>query len=1027
MRDYLSVIVSIILGLAISLGIHHQVSQDETLHARSDLFRAAQPYAASIQRAIQAHLSSLNTATEILSETIQQKPDLSSGEQFAATFKAIDRHRPTSQKSATVQWIIPNDNGQPPFQVMEWSQGALVPPHHTETSLSPSDIQRLAQRQHPSLTHLPRSKTTSRSRDLMELIVPISTTDAGNPDTTLQGVARSLFHIETLVEAEIGGVFPTPSGLDIHIYMAPNQKAQASQLLYFHPSRLNPSPTLPTPRAQLNPALLYLHPFVLADKRIEILITPYRMENLLLYQGRSPRIALSAGLFMTAMIALYLFHLVRKGRQFREQNRRLNLHNLILDISVARIPLHEKLQTILDQIVTLSQTQEAKGCIFLPDEKGVSLDVAAAIGMEQSESEACARRILANPQPKSYRSEEAHTPPYELHAESGDWQLPLSVGEQRLGTLLLRLPQSRQSAFEKSFLRAIAAEIAGLLHRENAQEELHLISKVFEHTSEAILIMDASARILNVNNAYLAITGYSREEVMGCNPCMSNCDPEDAETFKELWKSIYNEGVWEGEIWERRPITGERYPKWLTLNTVKDKQGNLTNLIGIFTDMSERKRMEQQMQRLAFYDVLTQLPNRALFRDRFHQELALSRRTGRPFGFFFLDLDYFKNVNDALGHSIGDKLLIKVARTIQSCLRESDTVARLGGDEFALLISQVGETRHLSRVAEKIIQSIGNIKEIQGHETRISASIGISVSPDDGDNFDALLKHADIAMYEAKAKGKNTFQFFTKKINDRISRRLQMERDLTHALKLGQFSLLYQPKVAGHTGRITSMEALLRWHHPNHGMVSPMDFIPILEETQLIRPVGRWIISTACQEARRWLDQGHTFHTIAVNLSAGQLFDPELLDHLDRTLEETGLKPEMLELEITESMVMEEIDVAIQTLNTIRQRRIRLALDDFGTGYSSLSYLKRLPVQILKIDRSFVRDMTIDRDDAAIVTSIIAMAKSLKLGIVAEGVETHEHAHRLKNLGCDSLQGYYFSKPISPQEMSDQFEVKHEI
>jgi diguanylate cyclase (GGDEF)-like protein/PAS domain S-box-containing protein len=548
--------------------------------------------------------------------------------------------------------------------------------------------------------------------------------------------------------------------------------------------------------------------------------------------------------------------------------------------------------------------------------------------------------------------------------------------------------------------------------RKRAEERLLLSDRVFRNTSEAIIITTPNGEIIEVNPAFEDITGWKRDEIIGQNPRIMKSDRQDPSFYKTMWQHIHKHGWWSGEIWDRKK-SGEEYPKWLTINAVKDADKKITHYIGIFSDISKAKATEQQLQQMAFYDTLTGLPNRTLCRERMEQELKNARRQNSKVALLFLDLDRFKDINDSLGHSAGDLLLVQAAQRLRHCVRETDTVARLGGDEFNVILGGIENPQASQRIAEKIIECMADPFIIQGHEINMGASIGISLYPDNGTDYDTLSKSADTAMYKAKEAGRNTYRFFTDELQAAIKRRLLLEKELRIGLRQDNgLSLHYQPKVNMQTGHIVGMEALLRWNHPKLGTISPSEIIPIAEDTGLILLLGEWVLNQACQQNATWIRNGHMPVRMAVNLSNRQFEQKGLAESIQSILKHTGLDPEHLELEITESMVMRDADKAIVALNRLRQLGIQIAMDDFGTGYSSLSYLKQLPIHSLKIDKSFVDDIGKSDDAATIASTIISMAGRLGVKVVAEGIETKEQMEYLRNEGCDEMQGYYYSRPL---------------
>ncbi|MEO5365665.1 MAG: EAL domain-containing protein [Magnetococcus sp. WYHC-3] len=553
--------------------------------------------------------------------------------------------------------------------------------------------------------------------------------------------------------------------------------------------------------------------------------------------------------------------------------------------------------------------------------------------------------------------------------------------------------------------------LAEMAERQRAEERNRLTAKVFENTSEAIVITRPNGVIVEVNNAFCTITGFSREEVIGETPRIGKSGVHDDSYYRKMWRDITETGAWSGEIWDRRK-NGALFPKWLTINAVNDESGKISHFVGIFKDITEVKATEKRLERLAYYDGLTGLPNRALFRDRLEHEIQVARRQGTRLATLFLDLDRFKHVNDTLGHAAGDELLRIVAQRLVGCVREADTVARLGGDEFTVILTNVEQNGGVVRVCRNILEEIPRTMRISGSDVAVGTSIGVGIFPEDGEDFETLTKNADAAMYQSKTSGRNMFSFFTPEMNASIARKLAMETRLRQAVERDEFVLYYQPKVDFSNARIVGMEALVRWQDPQRGVISPAEFIPLAEETRLIVPLGRMILEKVCRSMKTWVDAGYADLKVAINLSPVQLRQDDLLADIERILAETGLAADRLEVEITENMMVDRMDEAVVLLNRLRRMGIHITMDDFGVGYASLSYLKRLPIDTLKIDRSFVEELVSDEDDAAIVAAIISLARSLDLTVVAEGVETREQAEFLRRQGCDQLQGYLCSQPL---------------
>lgn len=551
---------------------------------------------------------------------------------------------------------------------------------------------------------------------------------------------------------------------------------------------------------------------------------------------------------------------------------------------------------------------------------------------------------------------------------------------------------------------------------EGVADELQIYANAFENSGEAILITDKHNRIINVNAAFTSQTGYSLDEVAGMNPKVLSSGKTPDSTYKDLWNTLEDKGFWQGELWDRRK-GGQVYPKWSSISAIKDDCGNVLFYIASFSDISERKEAEARIEHLAHHDILTGLYNRFSMENRLEQAIATSRRGNQKLAVLFIDLDRFKNINDSLGHHIGDQLLIAVAGSLKECVRESDIAARIGGDEFVIVLTGLNDSSQAAFVAENMLQKITRPYEISGYELSTSPSIGISVYPNDGDTVDELLRTADVAMYHAKDHGRNTYHYFTESMFVAANKRIKIERELRVALHGEQLTLHYQPQVCVREGGVVSMEALIRWKHPDQGMISPNIFIPIAEDTGIIHELGKWVIDRACSQLNEWKSEGLAGYRVAINISTKQLQSEELVDDIKSAMLKYNIEGSELELEITETAAMSDPEKAIRQLDSLRELGIRLAIDDFGTGYSSLAYLKRLPIHTLKLDRSFVRDIEVDPNDAAISAATVALAHNLGLAVVAEGVETEAQRDFLVKHEFDYLQGYYFSKPLPADEV----------
>jgi len=561
------------------------------------------------------------------------------------------------------------------------------------------------------------------------------------------------------------------------------------------------------------------------------------------------------------------------------------------------------------------------------------------------------------------------------------------------------------------------------LELNEANKHLNLQAATLEAAANAILITDCHGTIMWVNHAFTTMTGYGREEALGKNPRLLKSAEQPRGYYAKLWSTILAGEVWQGEIVNRRK-DGTLYTEEMTITPVTQGVGNTadTHFIAIKQDITQRKAAEKQVQFLAYYDVLTGLPNRTLLQDRLAKALAGARRQKYKVAVLFLDLYRFKDINDSLGHSVGDLLLQGVAERLKTWGREQDTIARLGGDEFLIMLTNVKDVPDTAVAAERLMNSMRAGFVVQGHPLSIGCCLGISIFPEHGADGEALIKAADAAMYCAKENGRNNFRFFTDDMNAQSVERLTLENGLRLALDKKELFLVYQPQMDVATGKITGLEALLRWQHPELGLVPPDKFIRIAENTGLMMRIGEWVLRTACAQSRKWQDEGLPAVSVAVNVSAVQFRQEGFCELIRRVLHETGLAPQYLELELTESLLLSSADVTLSVLQELKALGLKLAIDDFGTGYSSFSYLRQFRVSKLKIDRSFVRDVAVNLDDAAIATAIISMAKSLNLKVIAEGVENEAQMLFLQARQCDEIQGYYFSKPLAVDKIADKLQ-----
>jgi len=553
-----------------------------------------------------------------------------------------------------------------------------------------------------------------------------------------------------------------------------------------------------------------------------------------------------------------------------------------------------------------------------------------------------------------------------------------------------------------------------------AEEQLRQSAAVFENTSEAVLIADQQGRIVAVNRAFTDTTSFEEGDALGRNPSLLKSDRHDDAFYKTMWKSLADTGHWQGEIWNRRK-NGEIFPAWETISAVRDKDGSITHYVAIFSDISHIKNSQAKLAHLAHHDPLTGLPNRLLASDRIHHAIQRAQRKKSQIALFFVDLDHFKDINDSFGHPVGDELLMRVALLLRGNVRVEDTVARLGGDEFTILMEDVEDIDGVAMLANKILEVFSTPLAIFEHQLHISPSIGISMYPRDGHDSDELIKNADTAMYRAKEKGRNNFQFYESALGAEVLERVTLESDLRRALEQDELLLHYQPQISLESGKLVGVEALIRWQHKQKGMMAPDRFIPLAEESGLIVPIGSWVLNCACTQFMAWKSSGLDLEYVAVNISGIQIERGDLVEVVRNTCEVTGIRPEWIELEITENAVMRKPELFISILEGIRAMGVRLAIDDFGTGQSSLSWLKELDVDTLKIDRSFIMDIPRDNDDVAIASAILALGKSLQLDIVGEGVETAEQEQFLRQNGCHLGQGYLYSRPVPAEDIGELY------
>ena len=586
------------------------------------------------------------------------------------------------------------------------------------------------------------------------------------------------------------------------------------------------------------------------------------------------------------------------------------------------------------------------------------------------------------------------------------------------------LVQQRLRAVENSleqrdteYRRAMARVGIETTKRRRAESEAARLASAIAHAADAVMVTALDGTIEYVNPAFERATGWTRQDAFGQKPSILNSGNHPREMFEEMWKTVLAGQVYRATLVNRRK-DGSTYHEEKTITPLRDGKGNITHFIASGKDVSDRVRAQEKLEFLAHHDTITGLPNRVLLSDRLEQALSRARRENTPVAVMFLDLDGFKAINDTAGHQVGDRLLAEVGTRLQAMVRERDTVARLGGDEFAVILEGTKSMSAVSGIARKLLYALAAPVNIDGADLYVTTSVGVARFPRDGDDVHTLLRKADSAMYRAKEAGKNTFRFYSQLEGDEDAQRLDLEQQLRRAIEHREFVLYYQPQMSIDSGTVVGVEALMRWNHPQQGIIPPARFIPVLEESGLIVEVGDWVLREACRQARTWRLAGLPPLRIAVNVSSRQFGKRDLVGDVARILDETGTEASKLHIEITEGTIAAKFEHSVEVMRKLAALGVRIAVDDFGVGYSSLNYLKRLPIHTLKIDRSFIRDVTTDDKDAAIARTIIALAHNLKLDVIAEGVETLEQMFFLSRQGCNEVQGYLVSQPLPPDEFA---------
>ncbi len=718
----------------------------------------------------------------------------------------------------------------------------------------------------------------------------------------------------------------------------------------------------------------------------------------------------------------------------QEAQRRERERNQVLELLATAAPLQQILETIIRN-AERGNPQMLCSILFL-DEEGNRMLFGAAPSLSDAfatnvhglevgaEKRSCATAAFSGQSVvvKDLREDPEWAHCREIFDNAGlrsCWSEPIHSSDGKLlGNFFVfqrepHLPEEK----EKSTVEHAVKLAAITLERNQAGEALRLAASIYQNTSEAMMITDEQNRIVAINPAFTVVTGYTDEEVIGNDPGFLGSGTHNEDFFRNLWLSLNATGQWCGEIWNRRK-NGEEFVEWLTINSIYDSEGKVYRRVSLFSDITERKKTDALILKQANYDTLTQLPNRRLFNDRLEQGIKIAHREQLHMALLFIDLDRFKEVNDTLGHHMGDELLIEAAQRIKSCVRESDTVARLGGDEFTVILNELHEVSPIDTIAEKIIASLSEPFRLFDEHVFVSASIGITVYPEDAMDAGELLKNADQAMFAAKQNGRNRVNYFTKSMQEAAQQRMRLIRDIHQALAENQFSIHYQPIVALASGHIHKAEALLRWKHPEHGYISPAVFIPVAEETGAIHEIGNRVFTEAVDRVQAWRAAYDSDFQVSINKSPVQFLvegteDDEWLEYLQRH----NVSPQGVVIEITEGVLLQTNANSHERLHRLRQGGMQVAIDDFGTGYSSLAYLKRFEIDYLKLDKSFVCNLETDASDRALSEAIVVMAHKLGIRVIAEGVETEAQHAILKKIGCDYAQGYLFAKPMPAEEL----------
>ena len=979
---YLAAVMSVGLGLTLALFL--------TLHDRETAQRERASAIMVKERSalIQLRMKDLFDSLHAVARFIENSNEVSPAEFSGFVHPVLDDH----PEAVAVQWVRAD--------VAEGREGLRVDPRFgvssVGTRLSPTLEARRAVWEatwasgRPALS-APFLLGDERKGFLVAVPIRAAGSDFGEGGPVQRGMVLVTVRVDTLFKAVMSET--STMGVDEVL-----QDATAGDLLHYWPSRSRPAGSAPSLETVLSRPKLSSQTLKVADRQwvLDLYPAPSFLQR---HTHQASYIALVLGLLASGALGLSAYMLGRGRRQVEE---------LVVQRTRQVREREAYLRAIIDNQPFLVWLKDSESRFL-----AVNQGFAQACKVDDAQSLVGKTDLDVWPRDlaEKYRADD---------------RLVMASRQRKVVEEAVELPEGRRGWFE-TFKTPVLDETGHLLGtagfarditgRKEVEERLREAAPVLEVTTEAIMVTDPQGVIKMVNPAFTEITGYASDEVLGQTPRLLKSGRHDQKFYERLWEEMHRSGHWEGEVWNRRK-NGKVYPEWQSISAVYDQAGEVAEYVSVFSDITRRKLTEEEIRYRANFDPLTGLPNRSLLMERLTQAIKQSQREAERVAILFLDLDHFKEINDTLGHAQGDLLLKQAAERLRQCVRDTDTVARQGGDEFVILLHGIAQVSDAELVASKIIAALGEPFDLEGHDAHIGVSIGITLFPDDGGDVMALFRNADLAMYRAKDAGRNTFQFYESAMTEAALARRHLEADLRLALARGEFVLHYQPVLDLASGQVCGAEALIRWNHPERGLVPPGAFIALAEETGLIREMGAWVLEEACRQLAKWRASGLRSLYVAVNLSSRQIPDALTPDGLNGLLSRHGLGPNALVLEITEGVLLADTAKTREWLKGVHDLGYRISLDDFGTGYSSLAYLKRFPVDILKIDQSFVRDMEHDPADRALVEAILAMARSLGLGVVAEGVENEHQLELLRGLSCRYVQGYHLSRPLPAEGFS---------